>query len=147
MAHLALAFGGDRKAFAWKAKEKTGWILPLNLTGSDFHTAARLRGLTLSGNSFVLFFERTCSDVALPFGALFFSPLYRAFGAVECICGVRLGVVMPCYEYFCEDCQMPFEIILTLTEYEKDKIKCPKCGGKHVHQEAAAFFVVTSTKS
>jgi ssDNA-binding Zn-finger/Zn-ribbon topoisomerase 1 len=42
---------------------------------------------------------------------------------------------------------MPFEIILTLTEYEKDKIKCPKCGGENVHQEAATFFVVTSTKS
>jgi hypothetical protein len=38
-------------------------------------------------------------------------------------------------------------IILTLAEYEEDKIKCPKCGGKHVHQEAAAFFAVTSKKS
>jgi putative FmdB family regulatory protein len=41
---------------------------------------------------------------------------------------------MPRYEFFCEDChcQKPFEIILTLTEYEKDKITCPKCGGTHV---------------
>jgi putative FmdB family regulatory protein len=58
-----------------------------------------------------------------------------------------LGVVMPTYEFFCEDCNKPFEIILTLAEYEKDKITCPKCGGKHVHQEAAAFFAVTSKKS
>ena len=34
----------------------------------------------------------------------------------------------------------PFEIILTLAEYEKGKIKCPKCGGKHVHQEARRFL-------
>jgi hypothetical protein len=27
--------------------------------------------------------------------------------------------------------QEAFEIILTLAEYEKDKIKCPKCGGKY----------------
>ncbi len=55
---------------------------------------------------------------------------------------------MPRYEFFCEDCQKPFEIILTLTEYEKGKITCPKCGGgKHVHQEAAEFFAVTSKKS
>jgi putative FmdB family regulatory protein len=60
---------------------------------------------------------------------------------------LRSRVAMPRYEFFCEDCQEPFEIILTLAEYEKDKITCPKCGGKHVHQEAAAFFVVTSTKS
>ena len=42
---------------------------------------------------------------------------------------------MPRYEFFCDDCQKPFEIILTLAEYEKGKIKCPKCGGKHVHHK------------
>ena len=54
---------------------------------------------------------------------------------------------MPCYEFYCEDCNKPFELILTLQEYEGDKIKCPKCGGTHVHQEAAAFFAVTGKKS
>jgi putative FmdB family regulatory protein len=54
---------------------------------------------------------------------------------------------MPRYEYFCEDCQKEFEVILTLAEYEKGKVKCPKCGGKRVRQEAAAFFAVTSKKS
>ena len=44
---------------------------------------------------------------------------------------LRLEVAMPRYEFFCEDCQKPFEIILTLAEYEKDRIACP-----HVHQEA-----------
>ena len=54
---------------------------------------------------------------------------------------------MPCYEFFCEDCQKEFEVILTLAEYEKGEVKCPKCGAQHVHQEAAAFFAVTSKKS
>jgi putative FmdB family regulatory protein len=54
---------------------------------------------------------------------------------------------MPRYEFFCEDCQKEFEVILTLSEYEKGKVKCPKCDGKHVYQEAAAFFAVTSKKS
>lgn len=54
---------------------------------------------------------------------------------------------MPRYEFFCEDCQKPFEVILTITEYEKGNIACPNCGAKHVHQEAAAFFAVTSKKS
>jgi ssDNA-binding Zn-finger/Zn-ribbon topoisomerase 1 len=38
-------------------------------------------------------------------------------------------------------------VILSLAEYEKGHIKCPKCGGKKVHQEAATFFAVTSKKS
>jgi putative FmdB family regulatory protein len=54
---------------------------------------------------------------------------------------------MPRYEFYCEDCKKPFEVILSLVEYEKGKIKCPKCGRGHIHQEAAAFFAVTSKKS
>jgi putative FmdB family regulatory protein len=54
---------------------------------------------------------------------------------------------MPRYEFYCEDCKKSFELILHLEEYEKGKIKCPKCGGKRVQQEAAAFFAVTSKKS
>jgi putative FmdB family regulatory protein len=56
-------------------------------------------------------------------------------------------VVMPRYGFYCEDCKKPFEVILSLAEYEKGKIKCPKCGCEHIHQEAAAFFAVTSKKS
>lgn len=54
---------------------------------------------------------------------------------------------MPRYEFFCEDCQKTFEVILTLSEYGKGEVMCPNCGGRHVHQEAAAFFAVTSKKS
>jgi len=57
------------------------------------------------------------------------------------------GGAMPRYEYYCEDCKKPFEVILTIAEYEKAKVKCAKCGGNHVHQEPAAFFAVTSKKS
>jgi putative FmdB family regulatory protein len=56
-------------------------------------------------------------------------------------------VAMPRYEFYCEDCKKPFETILTLEEYNKGKVKCPKCGREHVHQEVAAFFAVTSKKS
>jgi len=57
------------------------------------------------------------------------------------------GTLMPRYEFFCEDCQKPFEVILTLTEYEKGNVACPDCGTKHIHQDATAFFAVTSKKS
>ena len=54
---------------------------------------------------------------------------------------------MPVYDYVCADCHTSFEKVLTLPEHEKEQITCPKCDGKHVEQEAAAFFAVTSKKS
>jgi putative FmdB family regulatory protein len=54
---------------------------------------------------------------------------------------------MPRYEFYCEDCKKPFEVILTLAEYERGHVKCPHCGHEHIHQEVAQFFAVTSKKS
>jgi len=56
-------------------------------------------------------------------------------------------VIMPVYDYICEDCQKSFELVLTLGEHDKNNITCPKCGSKNVEQDAAAFFAVTSKKS
>jgi putative FmdB family regulatory protein len=76
-----------------------------------------------------------------------FLALTPAFlGVTQLLCHFS-EVHMPRYEFYCEDCKKPFEIILTLAEYEKGHIKCPKCGSREVHQEAAAFFAVTSKKS
>ncbi len=57
------------------------------------------------------------------------------------------GVVMPQYQFFCKACQKEFSVILTLAEYEKGGVKCPKCGGNKVEQRWAAFYAVTSKKS
>ena len=54
---------------------------------------------------------------------------------------------MPVYDYVCNDCQKSFELVLTLSEHDKDQITCPKCGSKNVEQDAAAFYAVTSKKS
>lgn len=54
---------------------------------------------------------------------------------------------MPSYEYFCKDCKKTFSVIMTLGEYEKGHVTCPKCKGKKVEQKVAAFFAVTSKKS
>lgn len=54
---------------------------------------------------------------------------------------------MPIYEYFCEACEKPFEIVLSIHEHDEQKIVCPKCGSGKVHQMAAAFTAVTSKKS
>lgn len=54
---------------------------------------------------------------------------------------------MPQYTYFCQACQKEFTKVLTLAEYEKGEVTCPKCGSKKVEQRWAAFFAVTSKKS
>ena len=54
---------------------------------------------------------------------------------------------MPTYEYRCLNCKKPFEVIMSMSEYEKGKVKCPKCGKKKVEQRISQFMVQTSKKS
>ncbi len=54
---------------------------------------------------------------------------------------------MPSYEYFCKDCKKTFTIIMTLDEYGKAHVACPKCKSKKVEQKPAAFFAVSAKKS
>ncbi len=57
------------------------------------------------------------------------------------------GAAMPTYEYRCLNCKKPFEVIMSISEYEKGKVKCPKCGKKKVEQRISQFMVQTSKKS
>lgn len=54
---------------------------------------------------------------------------------------------MPSYDYLCHACKKSFNRILTLSEHDKNNIKCPHCGSKDVEQKYAAFYAVTSKKS
>ncbi len=54
---------------------------------------------------------------------------------------------MPNYEYVCKECKKSFSIILTLAEYSKGNVVCPKCKSKKVEQKPVAFFAVTAKKS
>jgi putative FmdB family regulatory protein len=56
-------------------------------------------------------------------------------------------VVMPTYEYQCLDCKKAFTLIMSISEYEKGKVKCPKCGKGRVKQQITEFMVQTSKKS
>jgi putative FmdB family regulatory protein len=51
---------------------------------------------------------------------------------------------MPQYDFVCQDCKKPFSKILTVAEYEKGRIVCPKCGSRKVEQQASPFYAVTS---
>jgi putative FmdB family regulatory protein len=57
---------------------------------------------------------------------------------------------MPRYEFLCQKCKKPFELLFSLAEYEraeKKKIKCPKCKSVRVVRQISAFEVKTSKKS
>ncbi len=54
---------------------------------------------------------------------------------------------MPTYEYECLKCKKIFSVVLSVSEHEKEKPKCPKCGSKQVEQLVETFFAITSKKS
>lgn len=54
---------------------------------------------------------------------------------------------MPTYEYQCQKCNKPFTLILSISEYDKKKPRCPKCKSTRVKQQITAFQAVTSKKS
>jgi putative FmdB family regulatory protein len=39
---------------------------------------------------------------------------------------------MPTYEFRCEKCNNKFTLILSVSEYEKTKFRCPKCKSTRV---------------
>ena len=54
---------------------------------------------------------------------------------------------MPIYEFRCLDCKKRFDLVLSVTEYDPKKVKCPKCGAKKVERQWSRVFAVTSKKS
>jgi putative FmdB family regulatory protein len=54
---------------------------------------------------------------------------------------------MPRYEFLCETCKKPFELITTISEREKGKVKCPQCKGTKVVPQLSGFMAQTSKKS
>ena len=43
-------------------------------------------------------------------------------------------VIMPLYEYYCQDCENQFSEVLTVKEHKKKKIHCPKCKRANVKE-------------
>jgi putative FmdB family regulatory protein len=55
---------------------------------------------------------------------------------------------MPTYVFFCEKCNKSFELVMKISEYEKEKsFRCPTCKSTRVRQEVSAFQTKTSRKS
>lgn len=54
---------------------------------------------------------------------------------------------MPLYEYICKKCRKKFSEILTISEHEKKKVKCPKCKSEDLSHVVEPFFAKTAKKS
>jgi putative FmdB family regulatory protein len=54
---------------------------------------------------------------------------------------------MPTYAYRCEQCGETFERIETVSEHEKAKPQCPKCGSDKVARAPTPFTAITGKKS
>jgi len=54
---------------------------------------------------------------------------------------------MPRYEFMCEKCNKPFEVVMTFSEREKGDVKCPKCQGTKVAPQFSGFVAQTGKKS
>jgi len=54
---------------------------------------------------------------------------------------------MPRYEFVCEKCNKPFELIITISKREKGGVKCPKCKSSNVVPQLSDFITQTSKKS
>ena len=54
---------------------------------------------------------------------------------------------MPHYEFMCEKCKKPFELIMKISERAKAKVKCPTCKGTKVTPQFGSFMTQTSKKS
>ncbi len=54
---------------------------------------------------------------------------------------------MPRYEFPCQKCNESFELIMSISEREKAKIKCPTCWGTRVVPQLGGLMVQTAKKS
>jgi putative FmdB family regulatory protein len=51
---------------------------------------------------------------------------------------------MPVYEYHCDKCAREITLTLTISQHEKGKIECPKCGSKALRPLLSAFTSQTA---
>lgn len=54
---------------------------------------------------------------------------------------------MPRYEYHCEACNRTVTLRLSVTQHEKARPACPKCGSKKLTQLISSFLTQTSRKA
>lgn len=54
---------------------------------------------------------------------------------------------MPAYDYRCTACRKKFQLVHSISEHEKKRVKCPKCSSTKVERVFTGVFVKTGKKS
>ncbi len=54
---------------------------------------------------------------------------------------------MPIYEFTCKKCGHNFEELLTLSEVESGKLKCPACSSKRIDRGLSSFATGAASSS
>lgn len=54
---------------------------------------------------------------------------------------------MPTYDFRCGGCRKKFTLTMSITERDRKRIKCPKCGSSKAEAVFSSFFAKTSKKS
>jgi len=54
---------------------------------------------------------------------------------------------MPTYEYHCDKCKREVTVRMSISEHEKGRAVCPKCGGTKLRPLISGFLSQTSRKS
>lgn len=54
---------------------------------------------------------------------------------------------MPLYEYICKKCHKKFSEVLSITEHETKKVRCPKCQSHDLEKVIEPFFPKTTSKT
>ncbi len=60
---------------------------------------------------------------------------------------VRRSCYMPVYEFRCLKCKKKFDVVKSIAEMGKAKIKCQKCKSGSVERIWSSVYAVTSKKS
>jgi putative FmdB family regulatory protein len=54
---------------------------------------------------------------------------------------------MPTYDFRCGGCRKKYTLTMTITDRDRKRIKCPKCGSSKAEQIFMPFIAKTSRKS
>jgi putative FmdB family regulatory protein len=53
---------------------------------------------------------------------------------------------MPTYDFRCGACKKKYTLSMSITERDRKRIKCPKCGSRKAEPVFSPFFAKTSRK-
>lgn len=54
---------------------------------------------------------------------------------------------MPTYDFVCLDCQQPFDVFMSYSEYGKKKVNCAHCGSEHIRRRMTKVRIARSDES